>query len=196
MVKYCPKCGAEIKREDAKFCDKCGKSLRVKKVNNSKEKSTNKRKMVIVAVLILIVAVAGFICYELFFSEHLKTVDIDVASFNCNDDLNFSLNGTGKGFVSYQDQSDSYSVKVWDFSQTSFSYEEGLSLANEAVQDCPSYYVEDILIYNSTANVGEHVGDARFITLIEDSGKNMQAQISTPNPEDTVLIAKSFKFLA
>ncbi|MCC9262029.1 MAG: zinc-ribbon domain-containing protein [Methanobrevibacter woesei] len=196
MVKYCPKCGAEIKREDAKFCDKCGKSLRVKKVNNSKEKSTNKRKMVIVAVLILIVAVAGFICYELFFAEHLKTVDIDVASFSCNDDLNFSLNGTGEGFVRYQDQSDSYLVKVWDFSQTGFSYEEGLSLANEVIQDCPSYYVDGILIYNSTANVGEHVGDARFITLIEDSSKNMQAQISTPTPEDTVLIAKSFEFLA
>lgn len=196
MVKYCPKCGAEIKREDAQFCDKCGKLLRVKKVNTSRGKSTNKRKRVIVGALILIVAVAGFICYESFFAEHLKTVDIGVASFNCSDDLNFTMDEIGEGYVRYQDQSDSYSVKVWDFSQTGFSYEEGLSLANEVIQDCPYYYVDGILIYNSTANVGEHVGDARFITLIEDSGKNMQAQISTPTPEGTVLIAKSFKFLA
>lgn len=123
-------------------------------------------------------------------------MDIGVASFNCSDDLNFTMGEIGEGYVRYQDQSDSYSVKVWDFSQTSFSYEEGLSLANEVIQDCPSYYVDGILIYNSTANVGEHAGDARFITLIEDSGKNMQAQISTPTPEDTVLIAKSFEFLA
>ena len=34
MVKYCPKCGAEIKREDAKFCDKCGKTLAKRKDDN------------------------------------------------------------------------------------------------------------------------------------------------------------------
>lgn len=195
MVKYCPKCGSEL-REDAKFCDKCGKSLRIKQTNTSKDKSFDKRNIIIVALIILIVAVAGFICYELFFAEHLKTVDIGVASFNCSDDLNFSIGETDEGFVRYQDQSDSYSVKVWDFSQTSWAYEVGLEAANEVIRDCPSYYVDGILIYNSTANVGEHIGDARFITLIEDSGKNMQAQISTPTPEDTVLIAKSFKFLA
>lgn len=58
----------------------------------------------------------------------------------------------------------------------------------------PSSVIDNVLIYNSTANVGEYVGEPRFIAIIDNNDKNLQIQIVTPEVEDTVQIANSFQF--
>ena len=40
MTKFCDKCGAELKNENAKFCDKCGAKVKISN-NNSNTKTTN-----------------------------------------------------------------------------------------------------------------------------------------------------------
>ena len=40
MTKFCDKCGAELKNENAKFCDKCGAKVKISN-NNRNTKTTN-----------------------------------------------------------------------------------------------------------------------------------------------------------
>lgn len=46
MVKYCDKCGNELKNEDAKFCDKCGSEIKVIEQNEAKPQQNNTKPVV------------------------------------------------------------------------------------------------------------------------------------------------------
>lgn len=186
MVKYCPKCG-EKTSDAANVCSKCGHSF--------KKKGFDKRNIIIVVLIILIAIVSCFIAYSVIYAEDTKTVDIGVATFNCSEDLNFTLSEMDEdGFKSYADQSGRYTVKVWDNSQFNVFYDYGLTLAEEQIKNSPSSVVDNVLVYNTTANQGEYIGEPRFLTIIDNLDKNFKVHIISPELEDTVEMAKSFQF--
>ena len=185
MVK-CPKCGNEVDSND-EYCKHCSHKLKI-------GKTKNKQTILIIALIILIIAVSGFIYYFMFMTEPVKVVNVGVGTFNCSDELNFTLNKTDGPLNEYTADNGRYTVKVFNLSQGSYYYNYGLDLANEKINTYPSSVIDDVLVYNSTANIGQYVGEPRFIAIIDNNDKNLQIQIVTPNVDDTVQIAKSFQF--
>ena len=182
----CPKCGNEVDSND-EYCKHCSHKLKI-------GKTKDKRNIIIIALIIIIIAISGFIYYSMFMVEPVKVVDIGVGTFNCSDELNFTLNKTDGPLNEYTADNGRYTVKVFNLSQGSYYYNYGLDLANEKINTYPSSVIDDVLVYNSTANIGQYVGEPRFITIIDNNDKNLQIQIVTPNVDDTVQIAKSFQF--
>ncbi len=185
MVK-CPKCGNDIDSDD-EYCRHCSYKLKTKKPKD-------KRNIIIIALIIIIIAIIGIICYSMFMVEPVKVVDVGVGTFNCSSDLNFTLNKTDGPLKEYTADNGRYTVKVFNLSQGSYYYNYGLSLANKEINTYPSSVIDNVLIYNSTANVGEYVGEPRFIARIDNNDQNLQIQITTPDVDDTIQIAKTFQF--
>ena len=50
-------------------------------------------------------------------------------------------------------------------------------------------------MYYSTANLGENIGDPRYITIIKDNSKNIAVQVVSDTPEETDFIASSLKLI-
>lgn len=185
MIK-CPKCGNEVDSDD-EYCKHCSYKLKKKPI-------TDKKNIIIIVLIIIIIAIIGVICYSMFTTEPVKVVDVGVGTFNCSNELNFTLNKTDGPFKEYIADNGRYTVKVFNLSQGSYYYNYGLSLANNEIKTYPSSVIDNVLIYNSTANVGEYVGEPRFIAIIDNNDKNLQIQIVTPEVKDTVQIANSFQF--
>ena len=49
-------------------------------------------------------------------------------------------------------------------------------------------------IANGIANIGKFVGEPRYAAIIEDYNSNTEVYMSTPSVDETVNMAKSFKF--
>lgn len=185
MIK-CPKCGNKVNSNDA-YCKHCSYKLK-------NEKTKDKRNIIIITLIIVIIAISSLICYSIFTSEPVKVVNVGVGTFNCSNDLNFTLNETSGPLNEYTADNGRYTVKVFNLSQGNYYYNYGISLANEEIKKYPSSVIDNVLIYNSTANVGEYIGEPRFIAIIDNYDENLQIQITTPEVEETVQIASSFKF--
>ena len=58
----------------------------------------------------------------------------------------------------------------------------------------PSRDVEGIVVYTTTVNIGEYVGETRYGAIIENQDLNVVVDICTPDINETVYIAKNTKF--
>ena len=67
-MKYCPKCGKELKKENLRFCPECGYTLNlVESTNVQQIKKSRKKNIVkfVVAVFIAVLACGGgYIIYD------------------------------------------------------------------------------------------------------------------------------------
>ena len=155
----------------------------------------DKKTILIIAVLIVVIAALAFgILNSLNSSPKVHAVDVDVGTFNCSENINFTLRNSSNGFYEYSNENQTYTVKVMKFNESDYYHSYGYNLALDKIRGYPSSTVDGVIVYNSTANVGQYVGQLRHMALIDNNDKNINIEISTPSVDETVLIANSFRF--
>ena len=155
----------------------------------------DKKTILIIAVLIVVIAALAFgILNSLNSAPKVHAVDVDVGTFNCSENINFTLRNSSNGFYEYSNENQTYTVKVMKFNESDYYHSYGYNMALDKIRGYPSSTVDGVIVYNSTANVGQYVGQLRHMALIDNNDKNINIEISTPSVDETVLIANSFRF--
>ena len=150
-----------------------------------------KRKIIIILAVILIVMVAAVAV--LFINNSNKPVIYvntipGVGTFNSTNVTNFTLTPSS---YSYQtDYMANDSIAQVSVCTSSAVIEITISEADK-VNDS----AEGHTIYKTTANVGEHKGEVRYFSILNDQDNGRYIFISTADYNLTCMIVDSFKFL-
>ena len=149
---------------------------------------------IIIILLIIIACLLAGILINSNLEEKTKQVDVGVGKFNCSVDKNFTVDLKENGLTRYWDHNRT-DVSVMDFNNENDSaYNYGLFLAIGIIKGYPSQTIDDVIIYNSTATKGDHVGEIRYIAILENSDKNITVEFSSPSVDETIKLYKSFEF--
>ena len=157
----------------------------------------NKKTIIICAAIIIIaVIVSGIMIYHA--NEVQKELNkpiiynntIDgVGTFQSVNATNFTnIKDDGQGQIYYKSNLTGAEVSVNDNNKKFFNIEE---LQAEKVNESPKGHT----IYKVHATVGEHAGEVRYCSVINDKDNNRFMIISSPNKNLTDLMVDSFKIL-
>ena len=69
----------------------------------------------------------------------------------------------------------------------------GASIANNIIKSSPSITVDGIEIYNTTSIMMDTYGEYAYTTIIENTERNMEIQVTTPDLEETAIITKNLQ---
>ena len=150
----------------------------------------NKNHFIIIILVIIIIALISLICVPLMFNhDDVKvfnnTIE-DVGTFNTTNVTNFTLSNSSNGFQTDYIANDTIAQIT---TSTSSSAVETTIASADRVNDS----AEGHTIYKDTANVGEHKGDVRYFSILEDHDKDRYIMVSTADYNLTCMIVDSFK---
>lgn len=161
-------------------------------------------------ILLIILIIIAFVCLASVYSStpQEKSDDIiivDNLEFNTTADSNitqlllnnYTEHDDGTSYRHYVDENfTGYNIHIWNVSAFNDSeWNDFVTYVKKDLIDDPSETINGITIYNSTAEQGEHVGEPRFDAFIINNNLKTIVEISTPNPNETVKIASSLKFV-
>ncbi|WP_407414348.1 hypothetical protein [Methanobrevibacter sp.] len=153
----------------------------------------NKNHIIIIILVIIIVALIALISAPFIFNDQKDDVVIynntidDVGSFNTVNVTNFTLDDEDSdGEQTFYLANDTI-TQVSLYSRTSLM--ENTIADSDRVNDSP----EGHTIYKTTANMGAHKGEVRYITYLTDNEKERHIQISSPDYNLTCMMVDSFK---
>ena len=73
---YCKKCGNKILDSDADYCPRCGARINDYAEVQQMQKSKKTRNIILIALIIICIAIAGIFTYAMFFNEQYQVVKI------------------------------------------------------------------------------------------------------------------------
>lgn len=156
--------------------------------------------LIAVAIIASLSAVSAGLFDGLFGQAQDNVIEIDHITFNTTNVTKFKLfNRTeeeGMYCEWYIDENDTgYNVQIYNLSvENETEYLEGLSLYLGTFENLSSQNIDGVVVYNTTADAGEHIGDARYATYVENRDLQTVIDICTPNPDETVKMASTLKF--
>lgn len=156
--------------------------------------------LIAVAIIASLSAVSAGLFDGLFGQAQDNVIEIDHITFNTTNVTKFKLfNRTEEEGVYcewYIDENDTgYNVQIYNISaENETEYLEGLSLYLGTFENLSSQNIDGVVVYNTTADAGEHIGDARYEAYVENRDLQTVINICTPNPDETVKIASTLKF--
>ena len=109
----------------------------------------------------------------------------DVGTFNTTNVTNFTLDEVKEKQTDYMANDSITQISTIESS----SVIEGTISEAEKVNDS----AEGHTIYKYTANVGEHKGDVRYLSILKDSDKGRYILISSEDYNRTCMIVDTFK---
>ena len=153
----------------------------------------NKNHIIIIVLVVIILALAAFIAAPMLTNQkdavkiYQNTIE-GVGTFNTTNVTNFTLDNddTDDGGTHYTVE-EPLMAEVTVFSDTS-RMEVTISQSDK-VNDSP----EGHTIYKSTANVGEHKGEVRYISFLTDQEKQRHIYIGSADYNLTCMMVDSFK---
>ena len=154
----------------------------------------SKKNILIIILVIIIIAIACFGAYAYFSSPNNQVNDIGIATFNTTNAGNFDCINSSQGMKVYLDDSEKYTVYVFNYDEMSNSNKLYWKDNVEYEKKKPTQTVDGIVVYTTSANIGKFVGEPRFAAIIENNNLNTEVYMSTPSVDETVYMAKSFKF--
>lgn len=124
--------------------------------------------------------------------EFNTTADSNITEFKL---YNFTEYDDGTSMEQYIDANfTGYNIFVWNISAGD-DWDNFTDYVEEQHIDDPSETVNGIMIYNTTAGQGEHVGEPRFEALVINNDLKTIVEFSTPSPNATVKLASSLRFV-
>lgn len=111
---FCPKCGNEIE-EEYEFCMKCGNKIETKgKLNNEQDgvivekaegtnaKKKNKKKIILITAISVLIIALGLCIYFVFFNGHdFRNADWGMTLEEVKKSETAEIFGSGEGYISY-----------------------------------------------------------------------------------------------
>ena len=93
-----------------------------------------------------------------------------------------------------------YNAHIWNFSKAfkksdDYTWDKALKEYNmEQYNNKPSQTIEGVVVYTSSANVGDNVGQPRYISYVENRHLKTIVDFWAPDPNETAKMALSLKF--
>lgn len=155
----------------------------------------NNKNTAIIVIVIIIIAIASIGTYYFFIYDNSTEYTFDEVSFKSHDKIVFndSESDFNNGFSYYN--GNKTTVKIFNLNKSDSASALGYELAIKNMREYPSETYNNRVIHTSTANVGEYVGEVRYMTFIEDNNKNVVVDISSDNKDEVFFIADSLKIL-
>ena len=151
----------------------------------------DKKHIIIIILLIIIAALIALIAGSIFMNNsedeiiiYNNTID-DVGTFNSTNVTNFTFERSTSKQTDYLANDSIAQISTFT---SSYIIENTISDADR-VNDS----AEGHTIYKNTANIGEHKGDVRYFSILEDNEKQRYILISTSDYNLTCMIVDSFK---
>ena len=131
-----------------------------------------------------------------------NVVDIGPVTFNTTNVTVFKFNDTyhdeesGANFSVYTDDGDAcYTVNIFNGSSLNDSQFMDMYDDYESwLESNSSQTIDDVVVYTTSANIGEHAGETRYATIVLNEDLKIIVDICTPDANETAKMAKSLKF--
>ena len=156
--------------------------------------------LIAVALIASVGAVSAGLFDGLFGQAQDNVIEIDHITFNTTNVTKFKLyNRTeAEGLYSelYLDENNTgYNVQIYNLSAADENeYQEWVDWYLGDFENMSSQDIDGVVVYNTTAGAGEHIGDARYAAYVENKDLQAVVTIFSPNPDDTVKMASTLKF--
>ncbi|MBR5504000.1 MAG: hypothetical protein IKV87_06130 [Methanobrevibacter sp.] len=140
-------------------------------------------------------AITSLGVYYFFIFDSSIEYNFSDVSFKAHED-SIVLNASASNFTGFNYYNgNTTTVKVCKYDNMEALYKAALEYAFDEIKKYPSEKFNGRIMYVTTANVGENVGDSRYITFVEDNSKNTVVFISAETPEEVDFIANSVKII-
>ena len=153
-----------------------------------------KKILLISLIAVTIVASVSAVSAGLFdglMGEQQKdnVIEVENITFNTTNVTKFVLFNESAGDKWYVDENDSgYNLHIIDFNEL-----EGTTITPQT-ENSPAQTVNGIVIYTTTANSGDHIGEPRYKAYVENNDLNSMVWISSPDINETAKMISTLKF--
>lgn len=154
----------------------------------------DKKKIVIVVLILIIAILATFIAYQTLIHKEDNVINIENITFNTTNGTDFKLINQSTGWKQYVSDNGTgrYTILIMDYDQVESA---GLYKAEMLkTKELPSQTVDGVVVYTDSAKVGLHVGEPRYCALIENQNINTDVKLWSPDPNETSKMALSLRF--
>ena len=160
--------------------------------------------LIAVAIVASVSAVSAGLFDGLFGGEESQdnAIEIDHITFNTTNVTKFELlnssEESGASIDWYVDENDTgYNVYIGnlsgvvdaEFPEMSDAFKEG-----QGIESLPTQTVNGIVVYTASANSGKHVGEARYISYVENRDLDTFVEFSSPDPNETAKMVSTLDF--
>lgn len=155
----------------------------------------DKKKIVIAALIVIIAILATFIAYQTLIPQEKDIViNIDNITFNTTNGTDFKLYNQTSGWKIYGSDNCTgrYTVQIVDYNKLEAAGLVKAQVLN--IKDYPSQTVDGVVVYSDTAKIGDHVGEPRYVAIVENMNINTDVILTSPDPNETAKMALSLKF--
>lgn len=165
----------------------------------------DKKKIAIVGLVVIIAIFACLIASQTILKEKPdNVVRIEHITFNTSYEsnvTNFTLAGNDSGWAGYTNHyldanKIGYNVYIRNGSGIGDRWDEWISWYKDdkGYADTPKQTVNGVVIYTKSASSGEHVGEPRYVSYVENSDLHTVVEFWSPNPNETAKMTLSLKF--
>jgi len=146
--------------------------------------------LIVVAIVASVSAVSAGFLDGLFGEEQQDNIiEIENIKFNTTNVTKFVLYKESTGDKWYVDENDSgYNVHIIDFNEF-----PGITTTPQT-ENSPSEVVNGTVVFITTANGGDQVGETRYESYIENYDLNSMVWISSPDPNETAKMISTLEF--
>lgn len=136
-------------------------------------------------------------------SEENNVIEVDNIKFNTTNASKFNIydqyENEGGYWIWYMDENKTgYNVRIYNFSTGSeweeFDWGKAEAFARNESDNAPSETVNGVAVYTISASIGDHVGEPRFVSYIENRDLATIIELISPDPNETAKMALSVKF--
>ena len=156
-------------------------------------------------LLISVIAVAILASFSVVGAQlQDNVVEIDHITFNITNATEFELYNETEGDAGYfkwftDENKTGYNVHIYNYSKAfeigGYSWDELLKESQgDRFDGVPSQTVNGIVVYTKTANVGDNVGNPRYVSFVENRDAKTYVELWSPDSNETSKMALSIKF--
>jgi hypothetical protein len=158
--------------------------------------------LIAVAIVASVSAVSAGLFDGLFGGEEAQdnVIEIDNIQFNTTNASEFKLfnrtEESGAYWDWYIDVNDTgYNINIINASGVdNDTYYEVIKLYKEEYDNYPSETINGTVVYTTTANDGDHIGEPRYVSYIVDNDLKTLVDICSPDPNETAKMASTLEF--
>lgn len=163
----------------------------------------NLKRILSISLIIIVLASVSVVSAGLLNGEQDNVIEVDNVKFNTTNITKFTLYDLDEdegGYTAYytDENRSGYKVVIDNFSAGSgwddFDWGKALAFSKNHTKDAPSQTVNGVVVYTTSANMGEHVGEPRYESYIENRDLFTIVNVGSPDPNETAKMALSLKF--
>ena len=154
----------------------------------------NKKSLLVIVVLSVLILISGYFLVTYHQEYRHQSYDLGIITLNTTNTTNLTCEENETGFLRYGDYSGKYTITIISYDNMSDSKASEYKRRVSNDKNKPSRDVDGIVVYTTTANIGDYVGETRYGAMIENNDLNVVVDICTPDINETVYIAKNTRF--